>query len=536
MSEVTYDYIVVGAGSAGCVLANRLSENGAHSVLLLEAGKESHWLSKIPIGFGKLIDSPVANWCYQSTPQPNMANRTIPVPRGRLLGGSSSINGMVYVRGQPLDYNTWAQLGNRGWSYDDVLPIFKRMETYWGGGDAEMRGAQGPLQVTEYGEENSLYDAIFAAGEQVGLPRNHDYNGASQEGLARTQTTILDGRRMSTAACYLSPARGRTNLEVHTQSLAHGLILEQDRCVGVRYHRAGIALEARAKREVVLSAGSINSPQLLELSGIGQPELLHAKGIALVRALPGVGENLRDHLCPRLVWSIKAPRVAYNDRARGIGLAWHIARYAINRTGFLSMPAGPVVGFFRTREGLESPDVQLAVVPFAIDSIRKRKMAKWPGITVAFYQLRPESTGSIHIGSSDPSQPPEINFNFLSATLDRETTVAGLRRVRQVMEAPALDAYRGDELKPSADIQSDDELLDWVRSNAETAYHPVGTCKMGTDPMAVVDARLRVHGVDGLRVADGSIMPTLASGNTNAPCIMIGEKAAQMMLEDARSS
>ena len=533
MSYSSYDYIVVGAGSAGCVLANRLSENGQHTVLLLEAGKQSHWLSSIPIGFGKLIDNPAANWCYEAEPDSAVANRAIPVPRGRLLGGSSAINGMVFVRGQALDYNTWAQLGNRGWSYDDVLPIFKRMETYGGQGDEDMRGGQGPLQVTEYGEENPFYDAIFRAGEEVGLPRNRDYNGISQEGLARTQTTIRDGQRMGTAKCYLEPARGRHNLQIHAQSLAQKLIIEHGRCVGVCYIHAGLTIEARANREVIVSTGSINSPQLLELSGIGRPEVLKAQGIEVVHELPGVGENLRDHLCPRMVWAINKPGVAYNDRARGLGLVWHILRYAATRKGFLTMPAGPLIGFFRSRAGLESPDVQLTLVPFAIDSVRKRQMAKWPGLTVAMYQLRPESTGSIHIKSASAQQQPAINFNFLSAALDCETILGGLKYTRQLIEANALAEYRGAELKPGPDVRTDDELLAWTRANAETAYHPVGTCKMGADPMAVVDQRLRVHGLRGLRVADGSIMPTLSSGNTNAPCIMIGEKAAQMVLEDA---
>ena len=533
MSDARYDYIVVGAGSAGCVLANRLSGNGTHRILLLEAGRESHWLSKIPIGFGKLIDNPVANWCYESEPDAALNGRAIPVPRGRLLGGSSSINGMVYVRGQPLDYDTWAQLGSRGWSFDDVLPIFKEMETYHGGGDAALRGDRGPLQVTQYGENNPLYDALFQAGEQVGLPRNNDYNGVNQEGLSRTQTTIKNGRRMGTAFCYLAPARARQNLEVHAEALAQSLIIEEGRCVGVRYTRAGRVVKARADREVVLSAGSINSPQLLELSGIGRPEVLKAQGIDVVHELPGVGENLRDHLCPRLVWEITKPGIAFNDTARGLGLGWEILKYAVTRKGFLSMPAGPVLGFFRTREGLESPDVQLAFVPFAIDSIRKREMAKDPGLTVAMYQMRPESTGSIHIKSPSPGVQPAIHFNFLSATLDRQTLVAGLRYVRALVAATALDEFRGAELKPGSSVHTDDELLDWARANAETAYHPVGTCKMGSDPMAVVDERLSVHGLRGLRIADGSIMPTLASGNTNGPCIMIGEKAARMMLEDA---
>ena len=532
MDQRTYDFIVIGAGSAGSVIANRLSDGGAHHVLVLEAGRDHHWLSGIPIGYGKLIDNPAANWCYESEPDPRMQGRSIPVPRGRLLGGSSAINGMVFVRGQAADYDTWAQIGNRGWSFEDLLPIFRDMEHYHGSGDESLRGRAGPLQVTEYGEDNPLYDALFSAGEQIGLPRNPDYNGADQEGLARTQTTILNGRRMGTAACYLAPARRRPNLDVHSEAFVQRLVVENGRATGVEYQCDGRILTANARREVILSGGSVNSPQVLELSGIGKPEILAEQGLPVVHALPGVGEHLRDHLCPRLVWRIRPRGVAYNDRARGLKLGWQIARWALTRKGFLAMPAGPIMGFFRTREGLIGPDVQLAVVPFAIDSIRKREMAREPGITVAFYQLRPESTGSIHVKSPDPRSAPAIRFNFLSTDLDRQTAVAGLKFVRRLMDAPALETFRGEELKPGATITENTEILEWIRGNAETAYHPIGTCRMGHDASAVVDERLRVHGLVGLRIADASIMPTLVSGNTNGPCIMIGEKAARMILED----
>ena len=492
MDEQTYDFIVIGAGSAGCVLANRLTASGEHRALLLEAGPKSHPLASIPIGFAKLIDNPAANWCYRSEPEDTTGGRRIPVPRGRLLGGSSSINGMTFVRGQPLDYDTWAQMGNRGWSFEDLLPLFRTMETY-AGGDARLRGRTGPLQITESQDESPLYDALFEAASQIGLPRNPDYNGASQDGLGKSQATIRNGRRMSTAHCYLEPARARPNLEIRTGALVELLRLHGGRCVGVRYALDGAVHESRARREVILSAGSINSPQLLELSGIGRPEVLAEHGIEVRHALPGVGENLRDHLGARLVWDITKPRVTYNDRARGIGFAWQVLRYAFTRRGFLALPAGPIMGFFRTREGLEGPDMQLAIIPFAVGTVAKRDLAPHPGITVVGYQLRPESTGSIHITSADPRTPPAIRFGFLTASVDEDTLVAGVRYLRRLIEAPAMDPFRGEEKNPGPHVQSDEEILAWIRATAETSYHPVGTCKMGSGELGVVDDRLRVE-------------------------------------------
>ena len=526
----SYDYIIVGAGSAGCVLANRLSENGRYQVLLLEAGPKTHPLSRIPLSFGWLLDNPAANWCYRSEPEDSTKGRAIPVPRGRTLGGSSAINGLVFVRGQTLDYDTWAQLGNRGWSFGDVLPVFKRMESF-DGGDSEWRGQSGPLRVSESDDESPLYDALFEAGKQLGLARNPDYNGADQEGLCKTQVTVYQGRRMSTAYCYLRPAQGRANLRIEHNALSQQLLFDGKRCKGVRYSRQGQTHEAQAAREVILSAGAINSPQLLELSGIGNETILRGHGIEVRHHLPGVGENLRDHIAPRLKWRITQPRVTYNDRARGLGLGREVIRYIFQRKGFLSIPSGPVLAFFRSRDGLKTPDIQLHFVPFLVANLKKRSLAKEPGITIPCYQLRPESTGSVHIKSDNPSTPPAIRFNFFSAALDRETLLAGVRFTRRLVGAPAMDHLRGLELAPGQDLQTDDELLDWMRATAETAYHPVGTCKMGQDPRAVVDEKLRVHGLDGLRVADGSIMPTLVSGNTNAACIMIGEKAAEMILQ-----
>lgn len=532
MRESSHDFIIVGAGSAGSVLANRLSAGGRYSVLVLEAGRASHPWSRIPVGFARLMEHPAANWLYSSEPEEASAGRRIPIPRGKLLGGSSAINGMVFVRGQAQDYDHWAQLGNRGWSYRDVLPFFKAMERYEGGDD-EWRGRSGPLRVTDPVEGGALYDALFAAAEQVGIPRNPDYNGAAQDGIGMTQATISRGRRMSTAYCYLDPARSRTNLEIVTGALTERLIFEGTRCVGVRYRLRGEQHEARAAREVVVSAGSINSPQLLELSGIGRPDLLQECGIEPRHALPGVGENLRDHYAPRMRWEVTRAGVTYNDTARGLGLLRQVLRYAVARDGFLALPAGPIRAYVRSREGLDSPDIGMSIMNFLVSS--GYRMDTRRGLTLIAQVLRPESAGSIHVASSDPGQPPRIRFNFLSAHDDVVRLLSGLRIARAWMNAPALEQIVGDEIAPGAACAGDDEVLDWVRQTAETTYHPVGTCKMGQDSMAVVDNRLRVHGLAGLRVADASIMPTLTSGNTNAPSIMIGEKASSMILEDAGS-
>ncbi len=527
MESQTYDYIVVGAGSAGAVLANRLSASGKHNVLLLEAGRPSHPWSRIPVGFARLIDNPKANWLYQSEPEASTGQRNIPVPRGKLLGGSSAINGMVFVRGQAQDFDTWAQLGNRGWSYGDVLPFFRDMESYAGGED-EYRGREGPLQVTNLKEGGPLYDALIAAAGEVGIDHNPDYNGAVQDGISMTQATIRKGRRMSTAYCYLDPARGRSNLRIETGALTEALLLEGSRCLGVRYNLGGVQREARAGREVIVSAGSVNSPQLLELSGIGQPELLAKHGIAVRHALPGVGENLRDHYAPRMLWEVTAPGLTYNDKARGVRMVWQAMRYALKGEGLLGLPASPIRAYVRTREGLTSPDAGISWIPFLVKD--GYKLADKSGLTVITHPLRSESKGSIHIAAPDATEPPAIRFNFLSAELDCEITLAAMQLVRRIMDTPAMTSLGGRETAPGAAMQAKDELLDWVKQNAETTYHPVGTCKMGDDAMAVVDDQLRVHGLQGLRVADASIMPTLTSGNTNAPSIMIGEKASAMVL------
>ncbi|MBT5107471.1 MAG: choline dehydrogenase [Rhodospirillaceae bacterium] len=537
MEPNTYDYIVVGAGSAGAVLANRLSASGEHRVLCLEAGTEgSNYLwSRIPIGVAKLIDNPAVNWCYSSEPDDGSGQRRIEVPRGKMLGGSSSINGMVFVRGQAQDYDHWAQLGNRGWSYQDVLPVFKKMESYEGGSD-EFRGRDGLLKVTDSKKLSPFYDLMIQAAVKIGIKHNPDYNGADQDGIAMTQATINKGRRQSTAYCYLDPARSRPNLTIETGAMAASLIMEGKTCVGVRYSVRGEAREARAAREVVVSGGSINSPKLLELSGIGQPELLQQHGVDLVHELPGVGENLRDHYSPRVKYAITKKNVSFNDMGHGWRIVREGIKYVFSRKGFLSITSVPIRMYIRTREGLESPDATISVMPFLVERVdRERKLAKERGLTMNINVLRSDSRGSIHIKSADPAEPPAIKFNFLSSELDRTGLLAVMRKARELMATAPLSDVVGEEIAPGLDVQSDEDLLEWVRNNAETTYHPVGTCKMGNDPMAVVDDQLRVHGISGLRVADASIMPTLTSGNTNAPSIMIGEKCAAMMLAAAEA-
>ena len=535
-NDSTYDYIVVGAGSAGAVVASRLTESGKHRVLLLEAGTQgsNFFWSKVPVGVSKMIDDPAVNWCYSSEPDEGSGGRRIAVPRGRMLGGSSSINGMVYIRGQAQDYDHWAQLGNRGWSFQDVLPIFKRMERFEGGSD-EFRGRDGILPVTHTPRHKvPLLEKMIAAAEKMGLPYNPDQNGASQEGIGMSQVTITKGRRQSTAFCYLDPARSRANLQIDQGAIAESLILDGKRCVGVRYSVNGQKREARATREVIVSGGSINSPKLLELSGIGQGDRLRALGITPVHELQGVGENLRDHYSPRMKFEITGKNLTFNDNARGWRLAREALKYAMFREGFLASTAVPIRLYFRTRVGLDSPDATISIAPFLYEMVGKeRRVSAQKGITMNVNVLRSESTGSVHIKSADPAEPPAIRFNFLSTEHDRTGIVTVLRKGRELMATSPLKEVTGQEIAPGAHLQSDADLLEWVRNNAETTYHPVGTCKMGNDPRAVVDPELRVHGIAGLRVADASIMPTLTSGNTNAPAIMIGEKCASMVLASA---
>ncbi len=530
-----WDYIIIGAGSSGCVLANRLTENPSVKVLLLEAGrKDDNFWIPIPVGFARLLNHTGYNWCFETEPEDNVRGRTISIPRGKTLGGSSSINGMLYVRGNPLDYNTWSQLGNRGWSYESVLPYFRKSEHFEGDGD-ETRGKGGPLNVAHMIEQHEICDAVIEAAEREGYPRNPDYNNGHQEGFGYYQVTQKQGRRWSTARAFLDPARARPNLQVETEAHVTEIILEGLRAVGVRYIQGGQPHEARCGGEVLLAAGAVKSPHILELSGIGQPALLQSLGIAVKHALPGVGENYRDHFAPRLNWRVKLP-ITLNEQTRGLNFAREILKYFVLHRGILTFTAGIVYGFIRTRPELEEPDVQYHFAHASYATAATRILDREPGMTLGVYQCRPESKGSIHSKSPDPHANPAIRPNFLADELDRQTVVAGMRIGRSIMENPALDRYRAYEMNPGPAVQTDDEWLEFARNNGQTTYHVIGTCKMGHDPLAVVDDQLRVHGIEGLRVIDASIMPTLVSGNTNAAVIMIAEKGADLVKQAAHET
>ncbi len=453
-----YDYIVVGAGSAGAALAARLSENPRHQVLLVEAGGDTHFLSRFPISFGLFIEKPGVNWLYQSTPESTTGNREIPVPRGKMVGGSSAINGLVWVRGQKLDYDTWAQMGARGWSWQDVAPIFTRIEGYEKGGK-DGRGTDGPLKITEVPDQSPLYDALFKAAEAAGYKINPDYNSEDQEGIVKTQASIWNGLRQSVAKCYLEPARKRPNLTVVTNAHTRRIKLDGKRCTGIVYETHGKQVEANAHRDVILCAGAVATPQLLELSGIGNPDVLKPFGIDVQHALPAVGENFRDHLNARIIWKVNEKSVSYNHRAQGLGAIGQGLRYLTSRGGFISLPSAPMLAFLRTRQDMETPDVQMHIVPYSIKDPKTRKLQDFPSMTMSCYQLRPESLGTIHIRSSDHRDQPAIRFNFMSDPIDQRAMVDGFKIVRSIVEASPMDGLRGPEFSPGKDVSSDDEIL-----------------------------------------------------------------------------
>ncbi len=529
-----YDFIIVGAGSAGCVLANRLSADPNNRVFLLEAGgpDRSPWIH-IPLGYGKHFTNPKVNWLYSNEPDDAVGGRRIPNPRGKVLGGSSSINGLVYVRGQREDYDHWRQLGNEGWSYDDVLPYFRKSEDQERG-ESEWHGAGGPLSVSDARTRHELCDAFIDSAAACGFPRTDDFNGPNHEGFGYMQLTSRKGLRASSAAAFLRPAKRRANLHIVTRAHATRVLFDGTRAAGIEYSRGGRIETATARGEVVLAGGAINSPQLLQLSGVGPADFLRGHGIEVVCDSPDVGANLQDHYNIRMVYRLNRPLTLNDTMANPLRGIRELANFALFRRGFLAMGASVAAGFFKTDPALATPDVQIGITLFSAERIGER-LHPFPGISFIVRLLRPESVGSIMVKSGDPFEPPAIRPNFLHSRRDGEVLARGCQMSRDIARAAPLADYVEAEHIPGPGVESDDEMLEYLRNFGATSFHPVGTCRMGPDERAVVDPRLRVRGIEGLRVVDASIMPKIVSGNTNAPTIMIGEKGADMILEDARA-
>ncbi len=535
-TEEEFDYIVTGAGSAGCAVAARLSESGRYRVLLLEAGPPDRnpWIH-LPMGFSRLFADPAVNWMYESEAEPELAGRSMYSPRGKVLGGTSSINGMVYMRGNHADYDEWRQRGCTGWDYDSVLPFFKKAENYEGGAN-EYHGVGGPLTVTEQPNRYELAEKVIAAAVEAGLPRNNDVNGATQEGAGYFQSTVGKSRRWSTATAYLKPARNRTNLVVRPNSQATKVRVENGVAVGVDYVTGGVPRFARARGEVVVSGGVFNSPQLLQLSGIGPGAFLRGHGIDVVCDSPSVGAHLQDHFYVRLAYRCTRP-VTMNELANSLPRqAWAMARYLLLKSGPLAANGVTCGAFARSDPRLERPDLQINFSPFsyAFRGPNGAVAHDFPGFSLSAVHLKPDARGTVMLKSADPLAPPSIRFNFLRTQYDLQALTAGMRLVRSFTKQPSLAPYVAEEVVPGPGVETDAEFEDAIRQNALSNLHPVGTCRMGPEGSdSVVDPRLRVYGIGRLRVVDASVMPTVPAGNTNAPTIMIAEKAAAMMLADA---
>lgn len=527
-----FDYIVVGAGSAGCVLANRLSAESSNRVLLLEAGGRdwNPWIH-IPVGYFKTMHDPGLDWCYKTEADAGIAGRSLQWPRGKVLGGSSSLNGLLYVRGQPEDYDRWVKLGNNGWSYDEVLPYFKKSEDNERGAD-EFHGVGGPQKVSDLRLRRPIAEHFIQAANEIGIPLNEDYNGATQEGVGYFQQTASNGFRWSTAKSFLNPVKHRSNLQILTNAQVTRLLMDGRRITGLEYVRGGKTHKVIANAEVILSAGAINSPQILQCSGIGDPKILDSAGVQTVHSLRGVGQNLQDHLQIRLVF--KTSERTLNDELNNLLKRTKVGlQYFLSRTGPLTLAASQVVIFTRSSATLDRPDIQFHMQPLSADKPGDG-VHPFSAFTSSVCQLRPHSRGEIRINSPDPLVYPIILPNYLSDQRDCEVAINGIKVARSIAEAPSLKDHIVDEYVPGTQYQTDEELLDAARQYSQTIYHPTSTCKMGQDELAVVDSRLRVQGLEKLRIADASIMPEIVSGNTNAPTIMIGEKAADMILEDNR--
>jgi choline dehydrogenase len=534
MDQLEADYVVIGAGSAGCVVANRLSADPSTRVILLEAGGRdwNPWIH-IPVGYFKTMHNPSVDWCYTTEPDSGLNGRKLDWPRGKVLGGSSSLNGLLYVRGQAQDYDRWRQMGNPGWGWDEVLPLFKRAENQERGED-DYHGTNGPLDVSNMRINRPICDAWVAAAQNEGYQYNDDYNGANQEGVGYFQLTTRNGRRCSAAVAYLNPVKHRENLDIITRASVQRVVIEDKRVTGVVYQDAqGREHTVKIRREVIMSSGAIGSPQLLMQSGIGEADQLSSAGINVVANLPGVGKNLQDHLQARLVFKCNEPTL--NDEVRSLLDQARIGlKYVLFRAGPMTMAASLATGFLKTRPELETPDIQFHIQPWSADSPGEGVHA-FSAFTMSVCQLRPESRGEIRLNTSNPSAYPTIHPNYLSTETDRSTLVEGVKVAQRIARQKPLESKISGPHSPAKMLEDDAEILEWVRNTATTIYHPTGTCKMGSDAQSVVDARLRVHGIEGLRVADCSIMPEIVSGNTNAPAIMIGEKASDLILEDRRS-